>query len=77
MGLDFISLAAYQHEAEGVLAHQWMLGNFHEHHILIIEDLNLEGLDVTDVRAVIALPLRVEGVDSGLCTVIAMSHQLI
>ncbi|GMA61112.1 cyclase family protein [Alicyclobacillus fastidiosus] len=73
VGLDFISLAAYQKGSEGVLAHQWMLGNFHEHYVLIIEDLNFENLVQDHLQTVIALPLRVAEVDSAPCTVVAIS----
>lgn len=76
IALDFISLAAYQKGPEGVLAHQWMLGNFHDHYILIIEDLNFEGLTQDDIGTVIGLPLRIAGVDSAPCTVIALSERL-
>lgn len=76
IALDFISLAAYQKGTEGVLAHQWMLGNFHEKYILIIEDLNFEDLTQAELGTVIALPLRIAGIDSAPCTVIALSERL-
>ena len=73
VGMDWMSLAAYQHQEDGFLSHQYMLGNFHDRYILIIEDLNLEGLEASDVQTVVALPLRVHGVDSGPCTAIAIA----
>lgn len=71
LAMDWISLASYAHGEDGVLAHQYILGMFHSHHKLIIEDLNLAGLDPDKLRRVTALPLLIEGVDSGPCTVVA------
>ncbi|MEB3103802.1 cyclase family protein [Ferviditalea candida] len=76
IALDFISLAAYQHGPEGVLSHQWMLGNFVDNYILIIEDLNFEDVIQNDLQTVVALPLRIQDVDSAPCTVIAINQRL-
>ncbi|MHB1682559.1 MAG: cyclase family protein [Bacilli bacterium] len=77
VGMDWISLASYQHMDDGFLAHQYMLGMYHDRYILIIEDLNLENLVQDDLKTVIALPLRVAGIDSGPCTVIALAARLV
>lgn len=72
IGMDWISLASYQHQHAGHLSHQYLLGMYHDRYILIIEDLNLEAVEVEEIDTLIALPLRVEGIDSAPCTVIAL-----
>src|SRR5690606_33580536 len=42
VAMDWISLASYTSIEEGILAHQYLLGMFHDHHMVIIEDLNFE-----------------------------------
>lgn len=71
VALDWISLASYAHSQDGVLAHQYLLGTFHNRYICIIEDLNFDGLDASKLKRVTALPLFVERTDSGPVTVIA------
>ncbi|UOF92722.1 cyclase family protein [Fodinisporobacter ferrooxydans] len=71
IGMDWISLASYIHHSEGVLAHQWLLGKFHSHTLLIIEDMDLRYAKEGSVKKVIALPLLIEGIDSGPCTIVA------
>ncbi len=72
VGMDFVSVAAYRKaEPEGRLAHQILCGlNGSGRYLLIIEDVSLEALPRSPER-VYALPLVVEGIDGGPCTVIA------
>lgn len=74
IGMDWISLASYQHPEEGTLAHQYLLGKFHNRYILIIEDLNFDDVAPNDLGMVVAAPLRIEGVDSAPCCVYAFSE---
>jgi arylformamidase len=71
IGMDWISLASYAHGEDGVLAHQYLLGKFHDHYICIIEDLNLEGLLPDKLEQISAVPLFIEEIDSSPVSVIA------
>jgi arylformamidase len=71
VAMDWISLASYAHKEDGVLAHQYLLGKFHDRYICIIEDLNLEGLEREKLQKVWSIPLFVEGIDSAPVTVLA------
>ncbi|WP_127579478.1 cyclase family protein [Paenibacillus koleovorans] len=71
VGMDWISLSSVLHPDEGVQAHRFLLGEYHEHFKLIIEDLDLRELSADRLRRVVALPLLIRGVDSGPCTVVA------
>jgi len=71
IAMDWISLSSYSHRKEGGLAHRYVLGDFHDHHMVIIEDLNFEELNQEKLSKVIALPVLIQGVDSGPCTVVA------
>jgi arylformamidase len=71
IALDWISLASYVHPEDGVLAHQYLLGKFHNHYICIIEDLLFEGLDNKTLKKVWSIPLFVEEIDSAPVTVLA------
>jgi arylformamidase len=71
IAMDWISLASFAHMDEGVLAHQYLLGKFHDHFICIIEDLNFAELEASKLKKVISLPLFVEGIDSAPVTVLA------
>ncbi len=64
VALDFVSLASYSDQNDGNLAHQIMLGTFHQHYICIIEDVNMADLPADGICKVAAIPLFVEGVDS-------------
>ena len=74
VALDFISLASYADQDDGNLAHQYMLGAFHDHYICIIEDVDLsslpsqEELPGTPIKQAAAIPLLIEGVDSSPVT---------
>ncbi len=72
LGMDFISLAAYRKaDPEGVAAHQIMCGMHNpDHFVIILEDVNLESLPKS-IGRVFALPLFVEGIDGGPCTIVA------
>jgi Predicted metal-dependent hydrolase len=71
VALDWISLASYAHNEEGILAHQYMLGMFHDRYVCIIEDLDFSGLDPERLEKVFAMPLFIEGPDSCPVTVLA------
>jgi arylformamidase len=72
IAMDWLSLATPSREEETVRSHQILLGKYREgRFICIIEDLNLQGLEPTQLHKVIALPLFMEKADSSPVTVIA------
>jgi len=71
VAMDWISLASYLHGEDGILAHQYLLGMYHEHYICIIEDLDFSQLTDIPLRRVIALPMFIKEADSAPVTVIA------
>jgi len=71
VAMDWISLASYSHQGDGVLAHQYLLGKYHDHYICIIEDLNFSGLQADTIQKVFSVPLFVQGIDSAPVTVLA------
>ncbi|WP_127587013.1 cyclase family protein [Paenibacillus koleovorans] len=70
VAMDWISLASYMHGEDGVLAHQYLLGMYHEHYICIIEDLDFSQLTDIPLRRVIALPMFIKDADSAPVSVI-------
>lgn len=66
--LDFISLASYSDSVDGDLAHRYMCGKYTKEHILIIEDVDMEGLEREHLAYAEAIPLFLEGVDSSPVT---------
>ncbi|WP_134703866.1 cyclase family protein [Ammoniphilus sp. YIM 78166] len=70
IGMDWISLASYAHLEDGILAHQYLLGKFHNRFICIIEDLNFEGLPAGRLKSMCSIPLFIEGIDSSPVTVV-------
>ncbi|WP_341280619.1 cyclase family protein [Paenibacillus sp. FSL H8-0537] len=72
VGMDFISSTSPLHMDEGIAFHQTMLGKdrVDGRFILLIEDMNLNH-NLSNVSAVYAVPLYIEGVDSSLATVFA------
>lgn len=71
VGLDWISLSSPLHIEDGVLAHQIMLGKQGNAPVLIIEDIDLRGLDADKLESVFALPVFIEGIDSAPVTILA------
>jgi len=72
VGLDFISLSAYQNRALGREAHRTFLDpNGVNAPILIIEDMDLSH-DLSGLEEVWVAPLRVDEMDSAPCTVIGV-----
>ncbi len=71
VGMDWISLSSPLHLEDGIRAHQIMLGKTGANPVLIIEDIDLSGLDPDALETVFALPLFVEGIDSAPVTVLA------
>lgn len=74
VGFDFISLASPANAEHGVRAHQILLGMDSPHFICIIEDMMLAHVDKARLARVIAMPLRVRGVDSGQVSILAESR---
>ncbi|EEQ60080.1 putative cyclase [Clostridiales bacterium 1_7_47FAA] len=68
VALDFISLASYSDTLDGDLAHQIMLGMYHDNFICIIEDVNMKGLPSGFMKKTAAVPLIIEGIDSSPIT---------
>lgn len=64
VALDFVSLASYAHPEDGQAAHRILLGQEHEHYILILEDVNLKKLNPDKLGKVYAIPLLIEEIDS-------------
>ena len=71
VGFDFISLASPSNAEHGVKAHQILLGMYSKHYICIIEDMALAHIDAYRLQRVIAMPLRVQGVDSAQVSILA------
>lgn len=71
VAMDWLSLASYANNEDGVLAHQILLGMYHDHFICIIEDLNFTGIAPKKLRKVLSIPLFIEGIDSAPVTVLA------
>ena len=70
IGIDWISVSAYQHREMGRSAHRAFLDPHGENKpILIFEDMDLSG-DLTNLLQVSAFPLRMAELDSAPCTVI-------
>lgn len=75
IGFDFISLASPANPEHGVKAHQILLGKFGQHHICIIEDMALAAVNKDKLKRIIAMPLRVQGVDSAQVSVLGESDE--
>lgn len=69
VGIDSISVNAYQNKEPGRLTHKAMLDS--EREILIIEDMDLSELHHRKIIKVIVAPLVVDGCDGAPCTIIA------
>jgi len=72
LGLDLISVSSYSNRELGRITHRTFLDpDGVGSPILIIEDMDLDH-DLSGLRAVWALPLRMEGIDSAPCTVVGI-----
>lgn len=71
VGMDWISLGSPLYPEEGVKAHQIMLGQTGADPVLIIEDIDLSGIDPQALEQMFVLPLFVEGIDSAPVTILA------
>ncbi len=71
IGMDLVSATSATHISEGIQFHQLILGcgRKDKRAILLIEDVNLNQ-ELDGLGKVTALPLLVEGVDSGPCTIV-------
>ena len=72
--MDWISVTSYPHLEDGILAHKYLMGTFHNRYITVIEELNLENVYKKNLNQVIALPLFIKGIDSAPVTVIAFEN---
>jgi arylformamidase len=68
VGFDFISLSSYQNRVLGRIAHKEFLI---ENDILIVEDMNLSGIQNRRIKSVTALPLQIDKIDGSPITIIA------
>ena len=71
VGMDWISLSSPLHLEDGIRAKQIMQGKTGAEPVLIIEDIDLSGLDPDTLETVFALPLFIEGIDSAPVTILA------
>ena len=71
--LDFISLNAYADVPDGTKAHKWLLGQWSDNQICIIEDAHFEDIENDTIDKIIALPLFIKELDSSQVTVLAIT----
>ena len=71
IGVDWLSIASPAHIEDAPTIHRTLLGLNRSHHVFIIEDMDLEAVDPAALAKVWAIPLFVEGLDSGPVTVFA------
>ncbi len=78
VGLDTPSASAAQHLEAGLLFHQTVLGTHRPgaQPFFILEDVNLS-LPIDHLDRVYVVPLLIEGVDSGPCTILAEVDQAV
>ncbi|MDR3355305.1 MAG: cyclase family protein [Synergistaceae bacterium] len=69
--LDFISLNTYTDVQDGVIAHKWLLGEWTDNYICIVEDMTMEGVENDTLEKIIALPLFIKEIDSAQVTILA------
>ncbi len=70
IGFDFVSLSSFLNRDEGRKAHRAILSNDGRAPILVVEDMKLSELR-GEIEELHLVPLRVEGLDSAPCTVLA------
>ena len=73
MGLDFISVTAFQNRPMGRQAHQTLLGPGAGTPVCVIEDMRLSHLNFQP-RKIVVSPLFVRGADGGQVTVFAFAE---
>lgn len=74
IGIDSISINAYENKEPGRVAHKVLLS---EPEILIIEDLNLADLKNRKIKKMMVLPVVIENADFALCSVAAeVEHEI-
>lgn len=71
IGVDWISIASPSHIEAAAPIHEYLLGRHHGRHVFIIEDMDLAPLGDRRPVRVFAIPLFIDGVDSGPATVFA------
>ncbi len=71
IGVDWISIASPSHIEAAAPIHEFLLGKHHGRHVFIIEDMDLAPLEGELPIRVFAVPLFIDGVDSGPATVFA------
>ena len=72
LGVDFMSISAFEHPEEGAEAHRVFLGcdGYSNRQVLLIEDMSLPP-DLTAPKHVRVVPWLVEELDSAPCSVLA------
>lgn len=73
IGIDCVSISSYKNSEQGKKAH---LNAFKENEelgepLLLVEDMNLDGISNSSVEHIIVVPWQIKGIDSAPCTVIA------
>lgn len=71
IGVDWISIASPSHIEAAAPIHEFLLGRHHGRHVFIIEDMDMAPLGDRRPVRVFAIPLFIDGVDSGPATVFA------
>jgi len=75
VGVDAVSISAFQHKREGVLTHQILCGRERKdgRAVLLLEDLNLAEAPAGfgTLKPVVVAPLFLPELDSAPCTVFA------
>ncbi len=72
IGIDTISITAFQRKEEGRSAHKILLKKSNSGRpMLIIEDLNLS-MEYANFSRIFAIPIFIKGIDSAPCTVIGV-----
>jgi|TARA_B100001971_G_C18260476_1_gene586323 kynurenine formamidase len=67
IGIDSISLSSLKHRDEGKKAHIKFLSN----NIRIFEDLKLSSIQSPLIKTIVALPLSIDDLDGGPCSIVA------
>ncbi len=72
VGIDWISISAFQQKEIGRLAHKAFLNPYSEGHpVLLIEDMKLSG-DISYLEGLFVSPILIDKIDSAPCTVVGI-----
>ncbi|MGB9936176.1 MAG: cyclase family protein [Methanobacterium sp.] len=78
IGIDCISISAFQKPEEGKKAHlnAFMINEKLGDPLILIEDMKLAHIkDLDSIETIIVVPWQVKGIDSAPCTVLAKTHE--